>query len=144
MDRGSILRVWLPLLLGLLSIYVIFTGGHGPRSVARWIGLGVSLIGIGGIMLARYELGRSFSIRAKATELVTSGIYSQIRNPIYVFDAIFILGLMLIMRRPRSGCFWSSLFRCRSCARAAKAASWKKSLAMRIANTVTGPGFRAR
>ena len=32
--------------------------------------------------------------------LVTRGIYSRVRNPIYVSGAIFIAGLVLIMRVP--------------------------------------------
>jgi protein-S-isoprenylcysteine O-methyltransferase Ste14 len=50
--------------------------------------------------LARYTLGRSFSVRAKATELVTTGIYSRIRNPLYVSGVIFAIGLVLIVRSP--------------------------------------------
>jgi protein-S-isoprenylcysteine O-methyltransferase Ste14 len=52
---------------------------------------------------ARYTLGRSFSIAAKATELVTTGVYSRIRNPIYVSGVIFIVGLIVIVRRPALG-----------------------------------------
>ncbi len=51
-------------------------------------------------MVARYTLGRSFSIRAKATALVTTGIYSRIRNPIYVSGMFFIIGAALMLRKP--------------------------------------------
>jgi len=44
-------------------------------------------------MTARIQLGRSFSIAPKATALVTRGLYSKIRNPIYVFSAAWIAGL---------------------------------------------------
>jgi protein-S-isoprenylcysteine O-methyltransferase Ste14 len=98
-DRGSILRVWLPLAMGLYAIYFVFVHGPGPRDTARSIGLTLSLIGLTGVILARYTLGRSFSIAPKATELVTIGIYSRIRNPIYVSSTIFILGLVVMMRR---------------------------------------------
>jgi protein-S-isoprenylcysteine O-methyltransferase Ste14 len=100
MDRGSVLRVWLPLMVGLYALYYVFVLGPGPRDALRWFGLALCLIGLGGVVLARYTLGRSFSVRAKATELVTTGIYSRIRNPIYVSSAIFTLGLIVIIRRP--------------------------------------------
>jgi len=45
-----------------------------------------------GVILSRYTLGRSFSVTAKATALVTWGIYSRVRNPIYVSGFIFIAG----------------------------------------------------
>ncbi|HYU46220.1 MAG TPA: isoprenylcysteine carboxylmethyltransferase family protein [Terriglobales bacterium] len=101
-DRGGILRVWLPLALGLYALYFVFVHGPGPRDGVRWIGLTLSLVGLAGVILARYTLGRSFSIRAKATELVTTGIYSRIRNPIYVSGMIFLVGVIVMTRRPAS------------------------------------------
>ena len=102
-DRGSVLRTWLPLLLGLCCVDLIFLRGPGPHDVTRWIGLALSLLGLAGVISARYTLGRSFSVTAKATELVTTGIYSRIRNPIYVFGVIFIVGLILMVRYPILG-----------------------------------------
>jgi protein-S-isoprenylcysteine O-methyltransferase Ste14 len=99
MDRGSILRVWLPLFLGLYAVYFVFAYGPGPRDAVRWVGFAVCLVGLSGVILGRYTLGRSFSVTAKAVALVTTGIYSRIRNPIYVSSVIFILGLVVMMRR---------------------------------------------
>jgi protein-S-isoprenylcysteine O-methyltransferase Ste14 len=99
MDRGSIVRAWLPLVMGLYAVYYVFVHGPGPRDAARWAGLALCLIGLSGVILGRYTLGRSFSIRAKAVALVTTGIYSRIRNPIYVSSVTFILGLIVMMRR---------------------------------------------
>jgi protein-S-isoprenylcysteine O-methyltransferase Ste14 len=45
-------------------------------------------------------LGRSFSVQAKATALVTTGIYSRIRNPIYVFGALMIVGILIWAHQP--------------------------------------------
>ena len=50
-------------------------------------------------VLARLRLGASFSLTPQAHELVTRGIYSKIRNPIYVFSSLFILGLILYSGR---------------------------------------------
>lgn len=58
------------------------------------------LSGIAGAAVARYQLGRSFAIKPEARQLVTRGIYSKIRNPIYVFGSIVIAGFALFMRRP--------------------------------------------
>ncbi len=103
MDRGRMFRVWLPLALGLYAVYFVFVHGPGPHDEVRWAGLTLCLIGLSGVVLARYTLGRSFSITVKATELVTTGIYSRIRNPIYVSGVIFILGLIVTVRRPVLG-----------------------------------------
>jgi protein-S-isoprenylcysteine O-methyltransferase Ste14 len=102
MDRGTLWRVWLPLLAGLWAVGWIFLYGHGPgpHGPVRWIGLLLALIGLAGVILARYTLGRSFSVAPKATALVTTGIYSRIRNPIYVSGEIFLVGMALIVGRP--------------------------------------------
>jgi protein-S-isoprenylcysteine O-methyltransferase Ste14 len=60
----------------------------------------VSLLGFAGVIAARYSLGRSFSVVAKATDLVTTGVYSRIRNPIYVFSWFFIIGMVTMVRVP--------------------------------------------
>ena len=99
MDRGSIFRVWLPLVLGLWAFYVIYVRGTGPRDGLRVLGLCVGLVGLAGVILSRYTLGRSFSVRAKATALVTHGIYSRIRNPIYVSGVLAVSGVLLMMRQ---------------------------------------------
>lgn len=100
MDRGTIWRVWLPLLAGLWVVGWNFVYGPGPHGPVRWIGLLLALIGLAGVILARSTLGRSFSIAPKATALVTTGIYSRIRNPIYVSGEIFLVGMVLIVGRP--------------------------------------------
>jgi protein-S-isoprenylcysteine O-methyltransferase Ste14 len=100
MDRGTILRAWLPLAGGLWGLSWLFQSAPGPHGLARLIGLLLGLIGLAGVILSRYTLGRSFSIAPKATALVTNGIYSRIRNPIYVSGVIFLVGLALIVGRP--------------------------------------------
>ena len=51
-------------------------------------------------VIAHWELGKSFTARAEARELVTRGLYSKIRNPIYVFGGLFLAGMILISKRP--------------------------------------------
>jgi protein-S-isoprenylcysteine O-methyltransferase Ste14 len=66
----------------------------------RSIGTVVMLAGMAGILTARFQLGSSFSIRPEAHKLVTHGVYSKIRNPIYVFGSVFVAGLVLVLHRP--------------------------------------------
>ena len=64
--------------------------------------VGVSLLAIGFTLwtLARFQLGKSLAVTAQAKKLVTSGLYSKIRNPIYVFSAFLVLALALTLQRP--------------------------------------------
>jgi protein-S-isoprenylcysteine O-methyltransferase Ste14 len=51
------------------------------------------------------QLGRAFSVQAKATTLVTTGLYSRILNPVYVFSALLIAGVIVW-----TGKLWFLLF----------------------------------
>ncbi len=64
--------------------------------------VGACLLGVGFIMWtgARFQLGSSFAVTAQARHLVTHGLYSKIRNPIYVFGSCVIAGVILVAGRP--------------------------------------------
>jgi protein-S-isoprenylcysteine O-methyltransferase Ste14 len=49
------------------------------------MGLTIATIGLVLWISARLQLGQSFTVRARATALVTTGLYSKIRHPIYLF-----------------------------------------------------------
>jgi protein-S-isoprenylcysteine O-methyltransferase Ste14 len=66
-------------------------------STAKVIGAVIAGISFPLFVLARWQLGSSFSVKAKASRLVTTGLYSRIRNPIYVFGGFFIVGLSLFL-----------------------------------------------
>lgn len=62
--------------------------------------MALTLLGLTGILVALWTLGDSFSITPQARQLVARGIYSRIRNPIYISGTILIAGLILIIRKP--------------------------------------------
>jgi protein-S-isoprenylcysteine O-methyltransferase Ste14 len=70
---------------------------HQPWSPLRIAGAIIAVGSLSLITVARIQLGRAFSIRAKASRLVTTGLYSRIRNPIYVFGCFFFLGLAMFI-----------------------------------------------
>ena len=72
----------------------------GPWRATRYIGTVLVVVGLSCIVVARYQLGGSFSVKAEAHKLVTTGLYSKIRNPIYVFGMVMIMGMILILGRP--------------------------------------------
>jgi protein-S-isoprenylcysteine O-methyltransferase Ste14 len=57
-------------------------------------------------VIARLQLGRAFSLKARASVLVSTGLYSRIRNPIYVFGALVALGIIVFFERP----WWLLIF----------------------------------
>lgn len=94
--------------LALIAIFAVIFFRHATGyqwTVMRITGVAMAAPAVLLLMLARIQLGRAFSIQAKASTLVTSGLYSRIRNPIYVFSALFIAGVMIW-----SGKLWLLLF----------------------------------
>src|SRR5207249_1810308 len=57
-----------------------------PWSAARWTGLGIAVPAAVLLFVARWQLGRSFSVTPQARQLVTHGLYSKIRNPNLCFQ----------------------------------------------------------
>jgi protein-S-isoprenylcysteine O-methyltransferase Ste14 len=71
-----------------------------PWNAQRYIGTALAAVGVTFIAVARYQLGKSFSIKPEAHALVTTGLYSKIRNPIYVFGGVMLVGLTLVVQKP--------------------------------------------
>ena len=55
---------------------------------------------------ARLQIREFFTARAEARGLVTTGIYSKIRNPIYVSNLFLFVGMLLYLSMP----LWSLVF----------------------------------
>ena len=71
-----------------------------PLTGAQESGLGLAIAAFLLWATARLQIDASFSVRPRAKALVTQGIYSRIRNPIYVFGMLWIAGLILAIGRP--------------------------------------------
>ena len=70
---------------------------HGPWSPLRIAGAAVLLLAFVLVSIARYQLGRSFSLTPQAHQLVTSGLYRVFRNPIYVFAELAFVGFAMMI-----------------------------------------------
>jgi protein-S-isoprenylcysteine O-methyltransferase Ste14 len=89
------------LAIGLIFVPFLVLHFWGPPwTVARIAGLAIGVPSFLLLALARVQLGRAFSVQAKASTLVTSGLYSRIRNPIYIFGGLTIAGFLLWVNQP--------------------------------------------
>jgi protein-S-isoprenylcysteine O-methyltransferase Ste14 len=86
--------------IAAIALFAFVWFWPAPWNAQRVIGSALLLIGMLLVFTARLQLGRSFSLTAQARQLVTRGLYSRIRNPIYVFGSVAIAGLCLIVQRP--------------------------------------------
>lgn len=86
-----------------VTVFLIVFGimlWHWDWNAHYLIGMALAGVGYWLWLLARRQLGQSFAVTAQAKKLVTHGLYSRIRNPIYLFGGIAILGLLIAWDRP--------------------------------------------
>ena len=77
--------------------YFVITS-HQPWTPLKIVGVAMAVPSCVLFLISRIQLGIAFSIKAKAKKLVTTGLYSRIRNPIYVFGGLFVAGVLLYLR----------------------------------------------
>lgn len=91
--------------ISLLVTLFVFGGGayfivtsHHPWTPLRIAGAAIAVPSVVLLLIARIQLSGAFAVKAKAQRLVTTGLYSRIRNPIYVFGGLFVAGFFLCLR----------------------------------------------
>jgi len=80
---------------------LVFTMVHdrqGPWPPMRVAGAVVCAVAFVLVSLARFQLGDAFTVRARARRLVTTGLYAKVRNPVYVFAGVMLVGLAMYLR----------------------------------------------
>jgi protein-S-isoprenylcysteine O-methyltransferase Ste14 len=96
--RGIDIIVYL-IYLAFLGLGIV-AGLHNTLSYAAlWLSLACAILWF----VARWQLGNSFSVTAQAHHLVTQGLYSKIRHPIYIFGTLAFLFVVLALQG------WSAL-----------------------------------
>lgn len=84
----------------ILALWMVLHLGGIAWTPTRFAGAVAAGVGMVLLLIARIQLGRSFAITAQARQLVTTGLYSRIRNPIYVFSAVFLAGAAVAAGHP--------------------------------------------
>ena len=97
MNAGAKFVTYVPLVAIAL---VMIEMRHQPWDAMRWAGVILASVGFVLLTVARLELGNSFSVTPQARRLVTQGVYSKIRHPVYIFSALGLSGLILYLHLP--------------------------------------------
>ncbi|HZL25789.1 MAG TPA: methyltransferase [Acidobacteriaceae bacterium] len=66
-------------------------------NAAMVLGGAIAAAAFPAFVVARIQLGGAFSYKPKAQKLVTTGLYARIRNPVYFFGGLVVLGLSLFL-----------------------------------------------
>jgi protein-S-isoprenylcysteine O-methyltransferase Ste14 len=93
---------WLPRFVALVTVCIpplcVLLERAPPNLwcnlMAILAGLSASILGV----LTLSFLGRSFSVMPEARQLVTSGPYSIMRHPLYLFELLGVIGILLQVR----------------------------------------------
>ena len=67
---------------------LIFSVWKRPHTTVLVVAVAVGALAFPPWIVARLQLGDAFSFRAHAHHLVTTGLYSRIRHPVYLFGSI--------------------------------------------------------
>lgn len=71
--------------------WFVWVAANPQHSVRYWVALAIAAATFALWITARVQLGNAFSVGARASYLVTAGLYSKIRNPVYFFAHIAIV-----------------------------------------------------
>jgi protein-S-isoprenylcysteine O-methyltransferase Ste14 len=97
-SQGPVKLSWIDIVVD--AAYVAFLGFAivlGPRTPLAFAALALSVACLVLWFIARRQLGDAFSVDARARHLVTHGLYSKIRHPIYVFGTLAFLLVVLAL-----------------------------------------------
>jgi protein-S-isoprenylcysteine O-methyltransferase Ste14 len=85
---------------GIVVLDLFWMFRSAPWDLMRWTGAILMLPSFVLFSVAHLQLGSSFSVSAQARNLVTTGLYSRMRNPIYLFGGLLIAGVLLFLEHP--------------------------------------------
>jgi protein-S-isoprenylcysteine O-methyltransferase Ste14 len=86
---------WLDIVVYL--VFLAFAALTRPRITPWYVGLCLAAVAVPWWFVARWQLGASFSVGPTASRLVTRGLYSKLRHPVYLFGSLAWLGALLAL-----------------------------------------------
>jgi protein-S-isoprenylcysteine O-methyltransferase Ste14 len=93
-------RILVFAILPIVIAYYFWSYPPNPWTWMQTVGVCLMAIGFPLWLTAHVQLGSAFAVAAEARTLVTHGLYSRIRSPIYIFGSIGIAGAFLMLGRP--------------------------------------------
>ncbi|MDC1205496.1 hypothetical protein N8083_01460 [Candidatus Pacebacteria bacterium] len=101
-------RVFLPIasFAGVVFLF-LYLGKYG-MGFNEILGTLTTLIGYLFWFLSRYYLGKAYALLPEARYVVSDGIYSKIRHPLYISQMITLGGIIIFIENPKL--WWLFLF----------------------------------
>lgn len=100
MNRTTKLKLIMPILYAVLAAIFFILTWSDVSKLNHYIGVYITFLAFVLWIIARIQLGNAFSIGAKASQLVTTGLYSKLRHPVYYFSILAVLGIGVYIWSP--------------------------------------------
>lgn len=93
LSKTTRLKLFIPFIyFGCSLLFFLFT--WPPRAETHHlIGVLVAVVGFLLWLIARIQLGNAFTIAPEAHFIVSGGLYSKFRHPVYYFSTLAVIGL---------------------------------------------------
>jgi len=97
-------------LVGAAAVAALVLAASSLNQIQRLVlSLAFGLPSLVLLIVSRRQLGTSFSVMPEARKLVTSGLYSKIEHPMYVFLDLFLAAVILALGLPYLLFIWAIL-----------------------------------
>lgn len=93
-------RVRLAVVVAFLALGAVALIRLGSREVTLVVGGVLTVVSLALLVLARVQLGSSFTVLPEARELVTRGLYRRIPDPLFAFLDLALVGVIIVARQP--------------------------------------------
>lgn len=96
LTRATLLKLVMPILYAAFAaVYFLIVLQQTHLQFHHVVGATMTALAFILWIVARIQLGNSFAIGAHANELVTSGLYSKLRHPVYYFSILAVAGIAI-------------------------------------------------
>jgi len=92
-------------IVAMLALAATSTGPGTRIAIGIVVGLSSFVL----MIVSRRQLGEAFTVTPKAKALVTTGLYSRIQHPMYLFLDLFLLCIIVAINSPTLILAWAVL-----------------------------------
>jgi protein-S-isoprenylcysteine O-methyltransferase Ste14 len=102
-------RVRLAVVVVLLALGAVALIRLGSRETALVVGGLLTIASLALLVVARVQLGSSFTVLPEARTLVTHGLYRRMPDPLFAFLDLALVGVIIVVRQPWWLVLWAIL-----------------------------------
>jgi len=103
--KNIFIRLMCATIVAMLALAATSTGPGTRITISIVVGLPSFVL----MIVSRRQLGEAFAVTPKAKALVTTGLYSRIQHPMYLFLDLFLLCIIVAMNSPTLIVAWAVL-----------------------------------